>query len=85
MNEIMLIDGHESAFIGTSLVWSTNGEITRRAIYDGELIAQNLCDSGMDEDEVREFISFNIEGAYVGESTPVIVWRHEIEDIEDES
>jgi hypothetical protein len=28
----------------------------------------------MDPEDAREFIEFNIEGAYVGEHTPVLVW-----------
>jgi len=29
---------------------------------------------GMTEEEAIEFIDFNIVGAYVGESTPIIMW-----------
>ena len=34
----------------------------------------------MDIDEAREYIEFNIECAYVGEDTPVIVWTLDIWD-----
>jgi hypothetical protein len=35
---------------------------------------------GMDSDEAREFIEYNIEGAYVGEDTPIITWTQDIWD-----
>jgi hypothetical protein len=32
----------------------------------------------MTEEEANEYILFNIEGAYIGKDTPVLVWqRHE--------
>jgi hypothetical protein len=34
----------------------------------------------MKYEEAIEYIEFNIEGAYVGEQTPVIIWR----DLDDE-
>jgi hypothetical protein len=33
---------------------------------------------GMDDDEAREYIEFNIEGAYVGPDTPILVWRYDM-------
>jgi hypothetical protein len=35
---------------------------------------------GMDEEEAREFIEFNIEGAYMGPHTPVVVWQDDLYD-----
>jgi hypothetical protein len=32
---------------------------------------------GMDSEEAREFIEFNIEGAYVGPGTPILVWTQD--------
>jgi hypothetical protein len=43
-------------------------------VYDAEVIRDNLMQQGMDSDEAREYIEFNIEGAYVGEDTPILVW-----------
>jgi hypothetical protein len=31
----------------------------------------------MDSDEAREFIEFNVEGAYVGVETPIYVWTED--------
>jgi hypothetical protein len=30
---------------------------------------------GMSEEEANEYILFNIEGAYIGKDTPVLVWQ----------
>jgi len=37
---------------------------------------------GMDADEAREFIEFNIEGGYLGIDTPVLVWPQDEWDAE---
>jgi hypothetical protein len=34
----------------------------------------------MTQEEAFEFVEFNIEGAYVGEETPIIVWPGDIND-----
>jgi hypothetical protein len=31
---------------------------------------------GMDEEEAEEFFSFNTLGAWVGENTPLFLWRN---------
>jgi len=49
-------------------------------VYDAELIRENLMRDGMTSEEAREFIEFNIEGAYVGEDTPVLVWTQDMWD-----
>ena len=46
-------------------------------VYDGGEIVRILMErDGMEYFEAIEYIEFNIEGAYVGEKTPVIFWRH---------
>lgn len=46
----------------------------RLAIYSVPAIIEILTDrDGMTEDEAHEFFSFNIEGAWVGETTPMFV------------
>lgn len=39
--------------------------------YDRDLVIEILMKDGMDRDEAEEFFSFNIEGAYMGDATPV--------------
>ena len=89
---MLKIDGFDDALIGTSSVWrKTPGggtESVHIPVYDGERIITVLCEqSGMSYDEAIEYISFNIEGAYVGETTPIIVWpcsMDEVNGLEDE-
>jgi hypothetical protein len=48
-------------------------------VYDAEGIRNILMQrDGMDADEAREFIEFNIEGGYLGETTPVLVWKDDL-------
>jgi hypothetical protein len=35
----------------------------------------------MTSEEAREYIEFNIEGAYVGEATPIICWTEDHIDV----
>ena len=37
----------------------------------------------MSLEEALEYISFNIEGAYVGEATPIIVWPCAMEQVDE--
>jgi hypothetical protein len=42
-------------------------------VYDRNKLHGAFMGMGMDEDEAHEWISFNIEGAYIGEATPLIL------------
>lgn len=44
-------------------------------VYDKDELIKVYMDEGMNEEEALEFISFNVEGAYVGETTPLIMER----------
>jgi hypothetical protein len=73
------IDGFDSALIGIASVWQRGkSDGTSRVdtlVYDGDSILATLMhESGLSYEEAEEYISFNIEGAYVGEATPIIVW-----------
>lgn len=39
---------------------------------------------GMSSDEAREYIEFNIEGAYMGPHTAILVWPNDEWDLEQE-
>jgi hypothetical protein len=50
-------------------------------VYDAEVIRNTLVTrDAMAFDDAREYIEFNIEGAYVGEGTPVLVWPYDMWD-----
>jgi len=67
------IDGYDQAIIGPAYVWH-GSERVNVLVYNAEAIRYVLVKrDGMDPEEAREFIEFNIEGAYVGPDTPLLV------------
>ena len=44
-------------------------------VYDRDELIKVYMDEGMTEEEASEWISYNVEGAYVGETTPLIMER----------
>lgn len=70
---MMKIDGHDNAVVGVSFTWRNQRQV-QVLVYDAEIIRDNLVEQGMTPEKAREYIEFNIEGAYVGEGTPVLVW-----------
>lgn len=73
---MLKIEGHDNAIIGPAMLWNANlqGSRVEVLVYDAEVIRDNLMRQGMDSDSAREYIEFNIEGAYMGPDTPVLVW-----------
>ena len=81
---MLKIDGHDDAVIGPAVIWG-NGERISVLVYDAEAIRTKLIErDGMDADEAREYIEFNIEGAYMGPDTPILVWPDDLWDEWDE-
>ena len=77
---MLKITGHDDAIIGPALIWG-NGERISVLVYDAEAIRATLIHrDGMDPDEAREYIEFNIEGAYMGPDTPILVWMEDLWD-----
>ena len=74
-----MIDGHDNAIIGPAFIWRNQSHASV-LVYDAEKIRNNLMGFGMSAEEAREYIEFNIEGAYVGEHTPVLVWPDDMWD-----
>jgi hypothetical protein len=74
MEDYLKADGFDEAVIGTADVWRDG---TREAVlvYSVEKIIEILEKDGMTEEEAIEYISFNVEGAYVGPKTPVFMWN----------
>lgn len=42
-------------------------------VYDRVKLVQAFMAEGMDEEDAEEWVSFNVEGAYVGDRTPIIL------------
>lgn len=65
----LLADGFEDAFIGI-----VHGKMRDPvACYDRDKCIFALMSGGMSEEEAEEFFSFNTEGAWVGEKTPMFL------------
>jgi hypothetical protein len=81
LNEDLLkIDGMDKALIGVCMTW--NGHmLVERLVYDGQIITETLSEQGMSEEEAQDYIDFNIIGAYVGDSTPIVMWPTTMEEI----
>lgn len=70
-------DGLDDAIIGMANIWRNNSR-HEVFVYDCKKIIKIFMErDGMSEDEAIEFIEFNVEGAYVGEETPVFVYPKE--------
>ena len=71
-------DGYDDAIVGPAFIWSRNDRI-EVLVYNAETIRNILmARDGMDFEEAREFIEFNIENAYIGPDTPVLVWPNDM-------
>ena len=84
---MLKIDGHDDAILGPALIWGMDkkggGIRISVLVYDAEAIRATLMHrDNMEADEAREYIEFNIEGAYVGPDTPILVWPDDLWDEE---
>ena len=81
---MLKIDGHDDAIIGPAMIWRNNTMVSV-LVYDAEVIRNTLVTrDAMAFDDAREYIEFNIEGAYMGEHTPVLVWPEDQWELEEE-
>jgi len=62
--ELMFVDGFDEAIIGIDTV-------SYRVVYNKEIMIEVLIAEGMSYEDALEHFSYNIEGAYVGEKTPI--------------
>lgn len=66
--EVLFADGFDEALIGTARKISGN----LIAVYDREKCLEVLS-RDMSPEEAEEYFSFNVEGAWVGEGTPIFI------------
>ena len=72
-------DGFDEAIIGPAMIWTRSGGQVDVLVYNAEVIRNILISrDGMDFSEAREFIEFNIEGAYIGLDSPILVWPNDL-------
>jgi len=76
--ELLKITGkkYNKAIAGIASVWQGNQRVDT-LIYSGHKLVEIFMDEGMTDEEALEWISFNIEGAYMGPTTPIIMWDYD--------
>lgn len=81
MDDILLADGFEDAFLGVTFL-TVVGETV--AVYSHTACIGILMErDGMTEEEAEEFFEFNVAGAFVGDQTPLFLERCNIADLTD--
>jgi len=73
-DELLFADGFDEAILG---VGTRCGKPTI-VIYDRAKCIEILVAQGMDFDEAEEFFSFNTEGSWVGDRTPIYLSKPEV-------
>jgi len=64
----------DKAIIGTTLTYQ-DGERVPVIVYSGvEIVTIYMERDGMEWDEAMDYIDFNLDNAYIGKDTPLIVW-----------
>ena len=75
-------DGFDNAIIGVGERNNTDSMI----VYDYDKMVKVLVTrDDMSYEEAEEYIDFNIIGAWIGDTTPIIVRNKSIEEIEEEN
>ena len=83
MTKVVSMDGLEKAIIGRSCIWDSSGRQEDRLVYSGEkIVAILIARDNMTPEEALEFIYNEIQGAYVGEQTPCVMWSQFMDDLE---
>jgi hypothetical protein len=68
LDNVLLADGMEAAFLGIGY------QFTKQfAVYSKKRALEALMKQGMTYEESVEYFDFNVQGAYVGEHTPVFI------------
>ena len=74
-------DGFDNAIIGVG----ERNNIDSMIVYDYDKMVKVLgTRDDMSYEEAEEYIEFNIVGAWIGDTTPIIVTKKNIEEIEEE-
>ena len=78
---MLLADGYEKAFIGTTISAFSRKQL---ALYDYDKCIMILMnDNEWSEEDALEWFNFNTIGSWVGDDTPIFVNIHKLEEIND--
>lgn len=68
---LLFADGYDDAIVGVA---ELNGAAS--VVYDTAKVVQILCDrDGMTRADAEEFFAYNIAGAFMGESSPILMQK----------
>lgn len=67
----LFLDGCDDAVVG----WAVRCGQPAIVVYDHAKLVEKFMDDGMTEEEAHEWVSFNIEGVWVGKGTPAVMYR----------
>jgi len=78
---MLLADGYDSAIIGYAINPVSQKNVV---VYDVERILKILFERDeMSIEQAEEFFNFNIVGSYVGEQTPIYVYKSNRQEIDE--
>jgi hypothetical protein len=69
-------DGFDDCVIGTANIWRDQITVEVLVYNADKMIELMVLRDGMSHEEAFEFLTFNIEGAYIGIDTPVLVFEN---------
>ena len=67
--EALCVDGYDLAILGIAHIFGRDPVVA----YDMDKMVELLIEEGMEEEEAREYLDFNVLGAWMGTGTPVFV------------
>ena len=67
-------DGFDECVIGVANIWRDQMTVEVLVYSADSMINQLMINDGMSDEEAEEYFCFNIEGAYIGIDTPVLVY-----------
>ena len=68
---------------GSATIWTASGLHTV-AVYSGQALVEHFVYCGMTEDDAREYIDYNMIGAYVSDAQPLVHWEGDPEVVMEE-
>lgn len=75
-DELLFFDGLDDALIGLVTRFADGGHVAV-ACYDRKKCIETFMDQGMTHSEAEEWMSYNVEGAYIGAYTPAFLHYEE--------
>lgn len=75
LTDVIFFSGLDDALIGIGQQFNDHV-----AVYDYDRIIDLLMSMGMDSEEADEYFWYNIQGAYVGEHTPIVLHIKPVDD-----